>query len=521
MMLLEASAAEMPTSSLLETLLVSHWGRFAALADAWLAAGATALSLCGNHRVLVHWPGGSLPPTTLAAPIRCGRQVVGELCLAGLSGGPAQARLTADAELISHLLSVEDELENMAGELVHAQDQLLAIYDLAQSMRGQLDIEESLQALASYAARLVHTRGAFAVLATANEQIKVAQVPAPLLDESLLLELFSQMQASKRPVLLNTPDQSHLLPGTIESFLLAPIQVDGKLIAGLGLLNKVEGDFTSPDLKLVQAICEQAGARIENVLLHQERLSRARLQTEMELAKDVQTRLLPKQLPKVPGLDLFAASRPAFQVGGDFYDLIFQKRRPFLFTVGDVAGKGMPAALLMAMTRTIMRNVASSLPVLSPEDVLRRSTESLYDDFTEVGMFSTVFVGQYHPNTRQLIYANAGHSPVIYCPAGSPASMLEADGAPLGVLPVSLSENQHLTLNVGDVLIVATDGFSEARDGADEMFGYERLLALTESLADYGAAQIGTALFETISSFSLGNDQDDDQTLLVVKGVGP
>jgi sigma-B regulation protein RsbU (phosphoserine phosphatase) len=249
----------------------------------------------------------------------------------------------------------------------------------------------------------------------------------------------------------------------------------------------------------------------------------------MELAQRVQLRLLPQEIPRIAGLDVHARSRPALQVGGDFYDFITDGRH-FTFTVGDVSGKGMPAALLMAMTRTALRSKSRFMTKASPAAIMERANVDLYDDFTEVGMFATTFVGQYLAQERRMIYANAGHSPVMYCPAGGPVRLLEADGPALGVLPTSLCETQSLALGPGDLLIVATDGLNEANSPDGELFGYDRLLGLVEALADRPAAEIATGLYAAVEQHGSGQSpepgatfpaahQDDDQTLVVIKGV--
>ncbi|RMG93611.1 MAG: serine/threonine-protein phosphatase [Chloroflexi bacterium] len=120
---------------------------------------------------------------------------------------------------------------------------------------------------------------------------------------------------------------------------------------------------------------------------------------------------------------------------------------------------------------------------------------------------------------RRLVYANAGHAPVIYCPAGGEAVLLEADAPAVGILPMSLSADHEMDFGVGDVLVVATDGFNEARNGQGEMLGYERLMVLVEKMADRSAEEIGAALFEEVWRFGNGRFQDDDQTLMVIKGV--
>ena len=117
------------------------------------------------------------------------------------------------------------------------------------------------------------------------------------------------------------------------------------------------------------------------------------------------------------------------------------------------------------------------------------------------------------------MYANAGHAPVIFCPVGGPARLLEADGVPIGVLPVSLSEDERIAFEPGDVLIVATDGFNEARNPSGEMLGYEQLLRMTEAVAGQSAQTIARSLYEAVESFAAGHPRDDDQSIIVLKGA--
>jgi len=242
----------------------------------------------------------------------------------------------------------------------------------------------------------------------------------------------------------------------------------------------------------------------------------ARLQTEMDLARRVQISLLPKIPPSIPGLDLWGVSHPAKHVGGDFYDFIARPNKSLTFFVGDVCGKGLPAALLMPMTRAILRAEANAQPPPTPESILQGANGILLADLVEVGMFVTAFVGQYDPSSRELLYANAGHSPVIYCPAGGEARLLEADGTALGVLRECFSCNQRLILNPGDVLIAATDGLNEALNSHSERFGVARLLDNVRCLNGQSAVEISSSLLREIRDFSAPEPQADDQTLVVL-----
>lgn len=509
---------------MLASLLSTHRSQVAALAKSWLQAGASCFSVWANNKCLAAWPADASTPRDLVATVTAADLALGELCISGLNRADFQARLNTDAMLLSQWIQLEGELDGMTNELIEAQDQLLALYDLARSTRSHLSIPETLNALAREAARLVKTKGAAALLWPVDEAPILIQYPPRGADEAWLQVVLEQTRTSGHEVLLNRNGINAAgLPDGVDNIFVIPILIGGKVTAALALFNKSDGPFASPDMKLARTIAEQAGAQIENVQLYQQKLAQTRLETEMGLARRVQMHLLPQSPPAISGLDVHARTRPALEVGGDFYDLLSTPDGPYTFVVGDVSGKGISAALIMAMTRTVLRGAGRvrgpDTHWLTPAEVMSRATEELYDDLTEVSMFVTVFLGQYDPHRRQLCYANLAHSPVIYCPAGGPARFLEADGPALGVLPVNLSEDQSMPFGPGDLLVVATDGFNEACNISGEMFGYERLLELVERLSDQCADEIATKLYESVALFSAGHSQDDDQTVVIIKGV--
>jgi len=551
------------TLPLLAILLHSQRPLLNRLAQVWLARGASSFSIWSREGELVDcWTnpvssspsagrsvdlstGGRVDPLSyLVAPIIARKRSLGELRLEisknRLDEQPSSSldQLEAEALLIGQLAKFESELQEITAELVDQQDQLLALYELSRSMRSHLGFQETLQALAEEAGRLVGSQGAVTLLYNQgwpsqlvtmqrDEQLLVAGYPPALLADHNIVALFWKLQEGGREFILNptTPEQSmdEWLTKEIQNLLFVPILVQDKAIASLVLVNKPQG-FTSPALKLVRAISYLGGAQLENVMLYQESLAQARVKTELELAAWIQLQLLPRSNPLVPGLEIYGHSNPALQVGGDFYSFMVQPGRPFIFSVGDITGKGLPAALLMAMTRTVFRNAAQFMPRLHnakfPTRILMRISDDLYNDFTQVGLFTTIFVGQYDPAAGELHYANAGHSPVIYCPASGKAELLESDSPPVGVLPQILAKDFKLKFGPGDLLVVATDGFSEASNQVGELFGYERLLEfVTTRAASDSAETLGKELFRAIHHFSAGHNQDDDQTLVVIKGV--
>ncbi len=504
---------------MLSILLDSHRNQFNAIANAWLAAGATAFGVWHDERLVHLWPEGiAAPKPTLMITMRSGKTPLGELGVVGLEDGAALARLRADAMSLSRLAEMEVDFDSMTDDLITAQDQQLALYELTRSTRLHLDIENTLQYLAQEATRLVAPMGAILILAIPDRPIIAIQHPRKIVGDQVLIAVYRDLLSKKElELLLDADEVTGNLPMGIDNFYLRSIQIRDQTVAALGLLLDQPVTAISPSLKLGRALAEQAGAQIENVLLHEETITQAKLQTEMELARDVQIRLLPQSSPDVPGLDVWGRSHPALQVGGDFFDYPESAGDHFIFTVGDVSGKGMSAALLMSMTRSVIRHGAGHLS--SPSAVIEHSISDLYDDLTDSSAFITLFIAYFQPETREFCYANAGHSPVIFCPHDGAAQLLEADGPPVGVLSMNLCEDQSLSMRTGDVLVIATDGFSEAQNPEGEMFGYDRLLSLIESAAHQPAASIGETMFETIHTYTSGQPQGDDETLVVIKAV--
>ncbi|HNP69464.1 MAG TPA: PP2C family protein-serine/threonine phosphatase [Kouleothrix sp.] len=504
---------------MLANVLANQRAHFATLAKAWLASGASAFGVWSDGAPLAYWPDKRmLDRPSLVVPIYFEERVLGELRIAGLSDLLSQERLVAEAGLVSHLIQLEEDLNTMTAELVESQDRLLAVYQLARSLRHYTTIDDTLRGLLFEAMRLVKTRAGFAIFDFATRDPIVVQYPANFGNEAAIWEIFRQAQVREREMSLTTGSLIEAFSTGADNLCFIPIRIRGSFIAGLGLLNKPTG-FSTPDVKLARAIIDQASAHIEQVLLHQETLEQRKIQNDLDLARRVQLRLLPQQLPSVPGLDIAANSRPARQIGGDFYDFIHQPQRPLMFAVGDVSGKALSAALMMTMTRTAIHSKASYMPNPTPELVMRNSNEDLFEDYLQVGMFSTAFIGQYQAFNRTMLYANAGHSPVIYCPVGGTPQLLGADSPPIGVLSTSMGRNHTIQMDIGDVLVVATDGFNEARSPDEELFGYERLLNLVAISSEMSARAIAEILFAAVDAFSVGRPQDDDQTLVVIKGV--
>jgi sigma-B regulation protein RsbU (phosphoserine phosphatase) len=301
--------------------------------------------------------------------------------------------------------------------------------------------------------------------------------------------------------------------------LLVPVPLRATTRALLVLVRQASGRFMMPEEKLAVAIAAHAGSQLDSVLLYQESLRRTRLELEFDLARSVQRGLTPPLPAGYPGLDVYAESRPTSIVGGDFFDFVTTADDQLLCTIGDVAGKGIPAAMLVAMTRAALRGAARGSGGAAPARILERANADLLQDYGRLALFATVLLGRLDPAAGLLTVANAGHSPVIYRPAGGPARLIRSDAPPLGVLEEWPGGDLELRLDPGAMLIVATDGISEAENPTTgELYGYDRVVALAETTAGLTASGIAAAFFGAVDDFSAGVDSAaDDQTLLVVR----
>lgn len=235
---------------------------------------------------------------------------------------------------------------------------------------------------------------------------------------------------------------------------------------------------------------------------------------ELEMAFRVQSQLIPTQLPRLPGWDFAASWRPAREVSGDYYDFIPKGDRLGL-VIADVSGKGMHAALFMASTRSIIR-ARASMP-LAPSDVLAQANTLLCQDAAQ-GMFVTLFYAELDPGSRRLTYANAGHNAAYWYRADRRAVMeLEPTGSALGINDPMDCEQKSVELGPGDVLLIYTDGFTEAFDEGGQQFGEDRLKAVLAERSQGAPQEILEEIQARLDAFVGAAPQSDDQTIVIVK----
>jgi serine phosphatase RsbU (regulator of sigma subunit) len=246
-------------------------------------------------------------------------------------------------------------------------------------------------------------------------------------------------------------------------------------------------------------------------------LMRQSTEQELRLARSIQRASLPREVPQLEGWQISPFYRPAREVGGDFYDILELKDGRLGLVVGDATGKGVPAALVMASARSMLRAVAQASDY-SPGDVLRRVNDSLVIDIPP-NMFVTCFYAILEPESGHLVYANAGHD-LPYLQRRGEADELRARGMPLGLMPGMGYEEKEIVFDAGEVALFYSDGLVEAHDPKGEMFGFPRLRALIAEHAAEGS--LGEFLMEALYSFvGEGWEQEDDITLLTLRRFAP
>ena len=251
--------------------------------------------------------------------------------------------------------------------------------------------------------------------------------------------------------------------------------------------------------------------------LTRETSAREAVESELRIARSIQASLLPRVFPPFPErteFELHAVNVPAKQVAGDFFDFYFISDDQLLFVIADVSGKGVPAALFMAVTRTLLKNLAMS--DLGPAEILQRANDVLVEDNDEY-MFVTLFLGLYDTRTGRLRFANAGHNPPYHLDRrGEILEVLKATGAVLGVIEEQTFEERETELAPGDLLFLYTDGVTEAHSPDDEFYGEKALEELLRARSGEPCERLCDAIVETVDEFQAG-DQYDDITLLALR----
>jgi phosphoserine phosphatase RsbU/P len=302
----------------------------------------------------------------------------------------------------------------------------------------------------------------------------------------------------------------------VTSCLAAPLLADDRVI-GLIYLEVRLGrkSFTEEDLRLLSSLANTAAIKIQNLRLQVESIAKQRIEREMALAWDIQRRLLPEKEPVLSHTELLGRAIPSRTVSGDYYDFFVRADGTTDIVVADVCGKGMGASILAASVQAAFQVWAGEN---SPPDRLCAGLNDLVYRRTSPEKFVTFFHVLYDPESGSLIYTNAGHNPgILIRKATGEHELLHAHGMPLGLFPGRSYSSCSLTLGPGDLLVLYTDGVTEASNAADDEFGIERLIQVAKDCREKPLLDVEAAIDMALADFVAGTPYADDRTLVLLR----
>ncbi len=301
----------------------------------------------------------------------------------------------------------------------------------------------------------------------------------------------------------------------VRSVLAVPLGVSDKVFGIIYADSPIaDGRFTEDHLKVLTTLASVAAIRVENATLVEERMERERLEHELQVASEIQQRFQPASAPQVPGYELQGISFPCYEIGGDYYDFIERDDGKLLIALGDVSGKGTAAALLMSSLHAAIHAQSSSHSTIT--ETISAVNRYLADNIP-ANRFVTLFYAELDPRTGALSFLNAGHNPPMIVHAGGTMEQLAAGGLPLGIMPNAEFREGRTMLHPGDVLVIYSDGVSEAINPNNEEFGPTRLYEVVARNLDASAAGIRDRIESALTKFCQGTPAADDITLVICK----
>lgn len=493
-----------------------------------------------GHAILID--ANTVRPTNLPVELDIGQGVILPLLARGEVTGLLLIGQRSDSEpMTERKIELVSGIANQAAlaiesaQLVAAQQEeawvTTALLQVAEAVNTQIDPDQSLETIVRLTPLLVgiercaivkwnadagHFTGGPTWGLTPESHALFAGTVFNKEDERFLLALVDSGEPTPCGVGTDRP-----LPATLQRLFESPTLLGLPLVArghpvGAMLVDHpaLGGQIDQRRLNILNGIAHQTALALENARLQAEASAAERLERELEVARNIQTSFLPSSYPSVAGWDVAAAYRAARQVGGDFYDFFAIDEQRWALVVADVADKGVPAALFMALSRTLLRAVGSNRP--SPGETLRRVNALLLRD-TRSDLFVTVWYGLWEPASGRVQFASAGHNPPLLVRADGSTELLAVRGIALGVVPeIHLNEGE-ITLQPGDVLVAYTDGVTEALRSDRAEFGVPGLQLALAGLHRRPASEIASGVVEALDTFVAGAPQFDDITLIVLK----
>ncbi|MBU8922855.1 MAG: SpoIIE family protein phosphatase [Bacteroidales bacterium] len=419
---------------------------------------------------------------------------------------------------------LKDENERLKAAI----EELSILNDISTAINSTLSLEEIIELIVKKCVKHIGAEQGTVTLLDSMEQKNPFQTMIRQVDRSsdfLPLHLDTQITGwilvNRKPLLINDMESNEHVripkneENPVNTLLSVPLLLKGRVIGSLNLFNRnTPGGFTDADKRLLSIIATQSAQVIENARLIEEEKSLLHLQEEMKMAFKIQMGLLPKEKPAIDGYDIAGKSIPAKTVGGDYYDFIMAGDGRIMICLGDVSGKGMPAALLMSNLQATFRG--QDLSRHTPCEIMSRSNKLLFRS-TDPDKFATFFFGLLDNTRHEFHYCNAGHNNPILTHKNGDHYFLDTGGLILGALEESTYTDTIISLAVGDTLLVFSDGISEARNPSDEEYCEERILEVLTKNPHLDAAGIVDHIINEVNTFADSRDQMDDMTVVAMK----
>ncbi len=301
------------------------------------------------------------------------------------------------------------------------------------------------------------------------------------------------------------------------SYLCVPLKIQDRIIGTAQVLNKKgKGAFDETDIQLMEGFARQAAIALENARLHREEMEKRRLEEELSVARQIQQLLLPKENPAIDGYRIAGMSIPCRWIGGDYYDFIRLPDGCMSVVIADVSGKGIPAAVTMSTTQAALRSLSELNQSIA--ETVRILNKYLYLNSAD-NIFVTGFYGVLNTAANSFEYINCGHNPPYLFKKSGEVITLAAGGLILGIMESADYTLRRVELEVGDVLLLFTDGVTESESGNDEMYGEARLIKLVETRRNLSAQEIIEAVHRDVVDYARLGQLEDDLTIVCVKRV--
>jgi sigma-B regulation protein RsbU (phosphoserine phosphatase) len=404
---------------------------------------------------------------------------------------------------------IVEESQQINRNLDRKVQQLNTIFDIGRELNTTLD-RKKIGSLLSFAVmgELLVNR---CIVFTKNEgKMEVLVAKGVNTD----IEVIPELNEISEPILVEESERFSKYKDSGIS-MLVPMRLQDETKGILAIGSKISGvDFDDADEEFLTTLGNQATTSLENARLFEEALEKQRMEEELNLAQSIQQGLLPAELPKMKNYDIAAINVPSHQVGGDYFDVITISEELYGITIADVSGKGAGAALLMANLQASIHALAGSdMPV---GKMVSRINNLIYQN-TALDKFITFFYAQLDIKNNTFTYCNAGHNPPYIIGSNRKVLELMTGGIILGMMANIEFETETLRLKAGDLIVMFTDGITEAMNEKEEEFGEKRLLSFVKDSPDKSAQDLIEGILSEVDSFSGALPQADDITMVIVK----